>query len=133
MGRYLICAVLVAVAGCGSSSLSSGPPPSGGNPNTPTGSVATPVSVAGYAFSPMSITIKAGTSVKWTNDDAVDHTTTSDGGSWNSGQMSAPSGGGGYGGMTAGGSFTYTFSSAGTFAYHCANHTYMTGTITVTP
>jgi plastocyanin len=95
--------------------------------------VATPVSVAGYAFSPMSITIKAGTSVKWTNDDAVDHTTTSDGGSWNSGQMSAPSGGGGYGGMTAGGSFTYTFSSAGTFAYHCANHTYMTGTITVTP
>jgi hypothetical protein len=60
--------------------------------------------------------------VKWTNNDAVAHTTTSDGGTWNSGQLLAASGGGAYGGTSAGGSYQYTFNSAGTFTYHRANH-----------
>ena len=131
MGRYLVWAVLLTVAGCGSTPTSSAPPSSGGK--TPTGNVATPVSITNSSFSPSSVTIKMGASVKWTNDDVVGHTSTSDAGVWNSGQLSPPSGGGPYSGMTAGGSYTYTFSSAGTFNYHCANHTYMTGTVTVTP
>ncbi len=123
MGRYVVWAVLVAVAGCGSS----------GSSVTNT-TAAAQISIAGYAFSPSSVTIKVGSSVAWSNNDPVQHTSTADGGAWNSGQLSAPSSGGGaYGGGTAGGSYRYTFSSTGTFPYHCANHTYMTGTITVNP
>lgn len=33
--------------------------------------------------------------------------------------------------MAQGRSFSYTFSKAGTFTYHCDIHSYMTGTVTV--
>ncbi len=135
MRHHFLWAALVALTGCGSSGssmTSAGNNPSGGNPNPPTGNVSAPVSITGYAFSPSSVMVKAGSSVTWTNNDPVQHTTTSDAGTWNSGQLSAASGGA-YGGTSAGGSYSHTFSSAGTFAYHCANHSYMTGTVTVTP
>jgi plastocyanin len=64
--------------------------------------------------------VKVGTTVTWSNGDAVGHTVTADGGAFDSGTI-AP-----------GTSFSRRFGSAGTFAYHCKIHPSMTGTITVT-
>jgi plastocyanin len=58
--------------------------------------------------------------VTWSNEDSVGHTVTANGGAFGSGTI-AP-----------GTSFTRTFATAGTFAYHCSIHPSMTGTITVT-
>ncbi len=54
--------------------------------------------------------MKAGTSVTWVNKDDTQHTTTSDSGIWDSGIMGT------------GKSFSFTFSTAGTFTYHCNVH-----------
>jgi plastocyanin len=109
----LIATALAAVFafGCGNNkSTNSNPPP------PPTGNT---VSISGFAFSPSSLTISAGDSVTWTNHDAVAHTTTSNTGVWNSGSLSQNQ------------SFTFRFMNAGTYPYHCAIHTTMTGTIVV--
>jgi plastocyanin len=115
--------LLIAATACGSG---------GGTPTSVTpGTVA--VSILDYSFSPSGVTIKVGATVRWTNIGGTAHTATSDGGIFNSGQLASPSGGS-YGGTgTPGGSYQTTFATTGTFGYHCANHTYMTGTITVTP
>jgi hypothetical protein len=57
--------------------------------------------------------------VTWTNGDGVGHTATADGGSFDTGTIGG------------GGSDSVTFSTAGTFAYHCTIHPAMTGTISV--
>jgi plastocyanin len=77
------------------------------------------VSVANFAFSPTSATINIGDSVKWTNSDAATHTVTADAGGFNA--TLGPSGG----------TFTFQFTSAGTFAYHCTVHPSMTGSVVV--
>jgi len=69
------------------------------------------------AYSPSPVTVAVGGSVTWTNNDNTAHTST--GSSWNSGAISP------------GGKYTMTFSSAGTFVYHCTIHPGMTGTVTV--
>jgi len=105
------------VAGCAKSSGPSSPygassaPPAPGQPNT--------VVMANIAFSPASITVSAGTTVTWQNNDGVNHTSTSDNGLWDTGTI-AP-----------GQSRTTTFSTAGTFTYHCNVHPMMTGTVVV--
>jgi len=77
------------------------------------------VSVANMAFSPARVTTTLGGSVTWTFQDSISHTTTSDQGFWDSGPKS--------GGAT----YARTFTSAGTFAYHCAIHTMMRGKVKV--
>jgi len=103
----------------------------------PSGSVVG-VTIQDFSFSPAVVTVKVGTTVKWTNNGPSAHTTTSNTGTWASGQLSSPTSGGGYGGGSPGATYQYTFMAAGTYAYHCSNHppsTYpgFTGTITVTP
>ncbi len=71
------------------------------------------------AFAPNTVTIAAGGSVTWTNNDTVTHTSTANNGSWNSGSI-AP-----------GGSFTATLTTPGSYTYHCAIHPGMVGTVTV--
>lgn len=81
-----------------------------------------PVNIFDFKFSPQSVTIRVGDTVTWTNMGSATHTTTSDSGdpaSWNSGDL-AP-----------GKSFSFTFTKAGTYTYHCAIHPFMTGTIIV--
>jgi plastocyanin len=97
------------------------------------------VTIQDFTFSPATLTIKVGTTVQWTNNGPTAHTTTSDAAAWNSGTLSAPMGGGAYGGGSAGGSYTFTFTATGTYGYHCALHppsvpqyAGFTGTITVT-
>jgi plastocyanin len=77
------------------------------------------VSIAGMAFSPASITTTTGTTVTWTNNDNMAHTVTANDNSFDSGSISA------------GGTFSKTFSTVGSFAYHCSIHPSMTGTVVV--
>ena len=88
-----------------------------------------PVSVIiqGFAFSPASVTVPRGTTVTWTNRDPASHTIVNDGTSmFGAGQKfsSTPIG--------SGQSFSFTFTEAGTYPYHCGIHTTMHGTIIVT-
>jgi len=53
------------------------------------------------------VTVKVGTTVKWTNNGPSAHTATGNTGMWGSGQLSAPTGG------SAGGTYQYTFTAGG--------------------
>jgi plastocyanin len=82
-----------------------------------------PIVIKNFAFSPSAITVKAGSSVTWINQDGTDHTVVSDTGSPVAfASQNLPNGG----------SFSVTFSKPGTYTYHCSIHPSMTGTITVT-
>lgn len=75
--------------------------------------------IKGFAF-PATITVHAGQSIVWTNDDAVPHTVTETNGQWDSGDI-AP-----------GATFRLTLDKPGTYTYYCMHHPFMKGTIIVT-
>jgi plastocyanin len=78
-----------------------------------------------FAFSPATLTVKVGTKVTWTNMTQAGHTVTSDDSkSFDSG-ISNPI-------AASGGTYSFTFTKAGTFPYHCQIHPFMKATITVT-
>ncbi|MFF9647012.1 cupredoxin domain-containing protein [Kitasatospora aureofaciens] len=82
------------------------------------------VTIQNFAFAPASLKVKAGTTVTWTNKDTDAHTVTSKQGS--GGPLnSAP--------LTTGATYRYTFTKAGTYAYYCSIHPFMTATVVVTP
>lgn len=78
------------------------------------------VSISNFAFSPANLTVKQGTTVTWTNNDSTGHTITGNNGGPASGTVQP------------GQTYSYTFSTIGTFNYHCSIHSYMTGIVTVT-
>jgi len=63
-----------------------------------------------------------GTQVVWTNTSDAPHTVTSD----TAGVFGSPAN------ITQNQTFKFTFTTAGTFPYHCNVHPYMKATITVT-
>ncbi len=65
------------------------------------------------------VTIYAGQTVKFTNNDTVNHTATADDNTWGTGTMKP------------GASFVQRFKKAGTYTYHCYYHPGMIGTIIV--
>ncbi len=78
------------------------------------------VSIANMSFFPATLTVKKGTKVTWTNNDGTTHTVTgSNGGPTNTG-------------LAPGETYSFTFNTVGTFAYHCNIHSSMTGTVKVT-
>jgi plastocyanin len=95
-------------------------PPAATNTPAPGGTGTVDIAIKGFAFDPVSITIKVGTTVRWTNQDSANHTITSDSGVWDSGSIAQSE------------SYTRVFDTVGTFAYHCAVHPSMKGTIIVT-
>ena len=76
----------------------------------------TSVSMANFRFNPHTIEIQAGQTVTWTNDDSVSHTVVGFGEN-----ASVP----------AGGTFSHTFATPGTYDYACTIHPGMTGTVIV--
>ena len=72
-------------------------------------------------FSPQIITVVIGVNntVTWTNDDIAAHTVTSNTGAFDSGNLAA------------GASWNYTFTTPGTYGYHCSYHPWMQGTVIV--
>ena len=79
----------------------------------------TSVEMRGMAFTPMRIEVSAGATVEWTNRDQLAHTITADDGSWDSGPIAA------------GATWRHTFDRAGTYAFHCTPHPFMTGVVVV--
>lgn len=72
-----------------------------------------------FAFAPKELTVKAGSTVAWTNKDDTPHTVTSDNGAFGSPVMDTDQ------------SFQFTFQEPGRFPYHCRLHPTMTGVVVV--
>ncbi|MEP6638971.1 MAG: plastocyanin/azurin family copper-binding protein [Chloroflexota bacterium] len=85
----------------------------------PTAPAGTSVTLAGSRFTPPTLSIKVGETVRWFNDDAVPHTVTASDRSWDSANFSP------------GGSFERPCDAVGTYAYVCLYHSWMTGSIVV--
>ncbi len=77
------------------------------------------VEIRNSAFSPKTITINKGDTVRFTNYDSTEHSATSDNGRFDSGLL------------PKGQSWSKTFNEAGTYNYHCSPHPYMKAAIVV--
>ena len=78
------------------------------------------VRIKGFAFAPRTIAARTGQRIKWEHQDTgVTHTVTADNGAFRSGHLKE------------GDDFSHLFQAAGTFAYHCAIHRDMRGTVKV--
>lgn len=115
-GVILFTIIFISSVGCSKNNPLYGGNTTGNNVGQPS---ANEVFIQGMAFNPASITVKAGTTIKWTNQDAVTHTVTANDNSFDSGNLAAY------------GTFSHTFSSAGTFSYHCRIHPGMTASVVV--
>lgn len=83
-----------------------------------------PVAIQNFEFRPatLRVTIRSGETrqeIRWVNNGSVAHTVTADRGVFNSGQL-AP-----------GATFSVALTAAGSFDYHCENHSTMKGQIVV--
>jgi amicyanin len=78
------------------------------------------VKIDNFAFSPATVRVKVGTTIVWTNDDAIQHDVTFDGGTVSSGVLNHSD------------TFSHTFATAGTYHYICSIHPFMHGTVIVT-
>lgn len=80
------------------------------------------VSINSAKYRPKNLTVKVGTTVTWTNNDSVPQSVTSDSPNIFDSGLLQP-----------GGTWTYTFSQAGTFPYHSTATKTTFGSVTVTP
>lgn len=78
----------------------------------------TEIRIASFKF-PESVAIAAGQTVRWVNEDPVDHTIT-----FEAAEMSSQP-------LGRGTAYTYTFDRPGTYVYHCTPHPFMKGMIVV--
>jgi plastocyanin len=79
----------------------------------------TEVNIDQFTFYPQRITVKAGTTVTWTNEDDVPHTVASSIKFFKSKTLDTAD------------KFSFTFTTPGTYAYICSVHPYMTGAVVV--
>ena len=111
----LLAVVFLGAAGCNKEG--------GGDVGIPSSTVPAsgegPVTIKGIAFNPKEVHAKPGEALIWNwNDNGLEHTVTADDKSFDSGRKSS-------------GSYSQTFTKAGTIAYHCEVHRQMHGTIVV--
>ena len=113
---FAMCTVFL-VGACGSGT----PTTASSSASSSAGSGATgdSVTIRGFAFNPQTVIVKVGQTVTFTNQDNQPHTATADKDGFDAGSIAA--------GMST----SQRFDTAGTFAYHCSFHPFMTGTITV--
>ena len=128
-GLFAAGAIVLAACGGGSGKSAAGDsmagmdmsPAAAGNVANASAAVATDaVHIKNFAFSPATITVKAGSTVVWTNDDGIQHDVTFDGG----GIVSTA--------LNHNDTFSHTFLAAGTYHYICSIHPFMHGTVIVT-
>ena len=93
-----------------SATATDAPPPQGG----------TAVSISDFKFNPAALTVPVGTTVTWTNQDEEPHTIAATDGSFHS-----P-------GIDTHGSYSFTFTTPGSFDYICSIHPFMIATVVVT-
>lgn len=65
------------------------------------------------------IEVAAGTTVRWTNNDQLQHSVTANDGSWDSGLINP------------GGTWSHTFTQPGEYSFHCTPHPFMKGVVVV--
>jgi plastocyanin len=105
---FAILLLVSAFAAAGAVSATPGPDP---------GSI--DVKIDNFTFTPQTITVPAGTAVRWTNRDDIPHTSVSEDKLFKSKVMDTDD------------QFAYTFSKPGTYKYFCSIHPKMTGTVVV--
>jgi amicyanin len=79
------------------------------------------VTIDNFTFSPQTLTIKAGTKVTWTNRDDIPHTVASATKAFKSPALDTDD------------TYSFTFTTAGSYEYFCSLHPHMTGTVVVEP
>lgn len=79
----------------------------------------TGVAIDNFSFSPATVTVAVGTTVRWTNRDDIPHTVVSEDKTFKSKALDTDD------------QFTYTFTKAGTYSYFCSLHPKMTGKVVV--
>jgi plastocyanin len=77
------------------------------------------VAIANFGFGPQAVVVKAGATVTWTQQDEDAHTVTADDGSFSSQPLDH------------GQIYSHTFTTPGTYSYHCSIHPFMHGTVVV--
>jgi plastocyanin len=116
----LMAAVAIIAAACnGTGSSAYGAPASTAATTTTAVTATNAATIKGFSFQPDVLKVKVGAKVTWTNDDAVAHTVSADTNSFASGNLQP------------GGSFSFTFTRPGTYAYHCSIHPSMHGSVVV--
>ncbi len=78
----------------------------------------TKVMIDNFTFEPAQLTVKAGTTVTWTNRDDIPHAVVS------AGKFRSKT-------MDTDGTFSFTFTTAGEYKYFCSLHPHMQGTVKV--
>jgi plastocyanin len=81
---------------------------------------ATAVSIDNFTFTPQKLTVKAGTTVTWTNKDDIPHGIAASNNAFTRSKA-----------LDTNDSYSFTFTTPGTYAYFCYIHPHMTGTIVV--
>jgi amicyanin len=79
----------------------------------------TAVKIENFTFAPQRVTVKAGTTVTWTNDDDIPHTVASSTKAFKSKVLDSDD------------KFSLTFTTPGIYEYFCSLHPHMTGTLVV--
>ena len=85
---------------------------------TPTWAADVTVKIGNFMFGPQELTVKAGTTVTWTNEDDTPHMVVSP----NNFRSEV---------LDARGTYAFTFTTPGTYKYFCFLHPHMTGTVVV--
>ena len=75
------------------------------------------VKIDNFTFDPPRLTVKAGTTVTWYNEDDIPHTVAATGKQFRSKALDTD------------GKFSFTFTTAGSYEYFCSLHPHMTGVI----
>jgi len=78
------------------------------------------VGIDNFTFNPATLTVKAGTTVTWTNRDDIPHGLAATNNAFKRSQA-----------LDTDDSFSFTFTTPGTYQYFCYIHPHMTGTIVV--
>ncbi len=79
------------------------------------------VKIDNFTFGPEKLTVKAGTTVTWTNEDDIPHTVASATKAFKSKALDTDD------------SYSFTFTTPGTYEYFCSLHPHMVGTVVVEP
>jgi plastocyanin len=77
------------------------------------------VKIDNFTFAPQRLTVKAGTTVTWTNEDDIPHTVASSTKAFKSKALDTDD------------KFSFTFTTPGSYEYFCSLHPHMTGAIVV--
>ncbi len=122
--RFLaVVALLLFAAACGGSgepATQGGGDPAETAPADDDAGDSSSVSIADNAFDPAQVTVSAGATVEWTNEDDVPHTVTFEDEAAESSET-----------LNQGDTHSATFDEAGEYPYICKIHPSMTGTVTV--